>query len=153
MESIFTTITLWVELAFFLLVFLFALPILAKLVVALLKRKAQWPGDRHYAEPENVSERKYHDWYMKGDIPLFSGFILFFLGVLAAGVLSLLVVLNTYNLQDTISIGGWNLVTISYMIIIVIGFYCAIQLWKKMKHMRRFYTSISYLHKKGKKQK
>jgi len=150
MGSILTTITLWVELAFFLFVFLLALPILARLVIALLKREAQWPGDRHYAEPKNVSVAKYHVWYMKGDIPLFSGFILFFLGVLATGVLSLLVLLNTYKLQDTIRIGGWNLVNISYVIIILVGFYCAIQLWKKLKYMRRFFISNSFLHKKRK---
>jgi len=139
MESILTTITLWVELVFFTGVVLVALPMLARLMVAFLKREAQWPGDRHYAEPENVSAVKYHEWYMKGDIPLFSGFLLFFLGVLAAGVLSLFVLLNIYDLQDTIRAGGWNLISISYVIIIMAGFYCAIQLLKKMKYMRRFF--------------
>jgi hypothetical protein len=139
MGSILTTITLWAELVFFFVVFIFALPMLARLVIALLNGKAKWPGDRHYAEPKIVSEGKYLEWYMKGDIPLFSGYILFFLGVLTAGVLSLLVLLNTYNLQNTIMIGGWNLVNILYVIITLVGFYSAIQLVKKMKYMRRFF--------------
>lgn len=139
MESILTTIVLWAELAFFFVVFIIALPMLARLVIALLKGKAQWPGDKHYAEPENVSQGKYLEWYMKGDIPLFSGFVLFFLGVLVAGVLSLLILLNTYNLQDSIRVGGWNLISISYVIILLVGFYCANQLLKKMKYMKRFF--------------
>lgn len=139
MESLLTTITLWIQLVFFFVVFLVALPMLARLMVALLKGEAQWPGDRHYAEPENVSELEYHEWYMKGDVPLFSGFILFFLGVLAAGVLSLLIFLNTDNLQETIRGGGWNLTNISYVIITVAGFYCAIQLLKKLKFLRKYF--------------
>ena len=137
-------IVFWVMFGIFILVLLYALPSFMKLLAALLTKKAKWPGDKHYAEPKNVSAEQYTNWYLHGGRPLFAVFVFSFAGVLLAAGVTLLYCVNSFGLIDKFSVSKFNLSVLLFTIFSLIGGFGAVEIFRKIKYIKEFFQSSQY---------